>query len=142
MVALYVEPPLISIAVLNSTIQNGLTSSLQRFCRLHTLVISGAASELIPPFFRSSTHWKEYADIGVQYDRPGAYRPMSLERAMFDLSNGCHTLEQIRLGTHLGQLINNHDFTVNIVRDGTCGPVREFRIMKGWGRLIGREDEW
>jgi hypothetical protein len=34
------------------------------------------------------------------------------------------------------------DLVVNIVRDRPERLVERNRIKKGWGRLMGREDEW
>jgi hypothetical protein len=76
------------------------------------------------------------------YDPPSTYKPSSLQDAVSHLGNGCRTLEQIRFSSHIGQLFHHLDLTAVIVRNGIAGPVRGLKIRKGWGRLIGREDEW
>jgi hypothetical protein len=127
---------------INHNAQDALTSSLQRFHHLHTLIISGPATMYTPKFFRSSVAWSQYEDMDMGQPPDGPYAPQSLEEALYDLGNGCRTLEQIRVSNHLGELFHEKDTTATIIRDGPAGPVKDLKIRKGWGRLIGREDEW
>lgn len=68
------------------------------------------------------------------------YKPQSAEEAMYDIANGCHQLERICSSSHIGHLFHGRDRAATIIRDGPGGPVKDLRISKGWGRLIGRED--
>lgn len=141
MIASYVDFHLSHLVFQPTSQQYDLVCSLRRFHRLHTLIISGAAHLQTPPFFRSSIYWPQYVNVD-RFGLLGPYNPSSLEEATSELGNGCRTLEQIRFGTHLGQFYHPKDVTAIIVRDGIGGPVSKVRLRKGWGRLIGREDEW
>jgi len=66
----------------------------------------------------------------------------SFEEAACDLGNGCRTLEQIRVSTGVGLFFHEMDVTATLIRDGSAGLVKDLRVRKGWGRLIGQEDEW
>ena len=61
---------------------------------------------------------------------------------MKHLGNGCRTLEHIRISHIPGAPFELCEETMKIVRDKVGGKVIGLKARKGWGRLIGREEEW
>jgi hypothetical protein len=94
-----------------------LGSSLQHFCLLHTLLLSGPGNGYPDQFFRSSGSWEQFKDIDKGDSGVGSYAPQSLEEAMNDLGNGCRTLERIRISHTPGALFELYGEGVKIVRE-------------------------
>jgi hypothetical protein len=120
-----------------------LGSSLQHFRLLHTLILSGPLVGNGYPyqFFRSSGSWQQSKYIDKGDSGVGSYAPQSLEEAMNDLGNGCRTLERIRIILIPIAQFELHEEGV-IIREEAGGRVIDLKMKKGWGRLIGCEDEW
>jgi hypothetical protein len=119
-----------------------LVFSLQHFRLLHTLILSGPGNGYANQFIRTSGTWQQFKYISNGDSEVGSYAPQSLEEAMNDLGNGCRTLERIRISHIPSALFELHEEGVKIIREEGGGRVIDLKMKKGWGRLIGREDEW
>ena len=116
-----------------------LASSLQHFRRLHTLILSGPENIYVGQFF---LNWLPM-DMDTRETGIDPYAPESLKEAMKYLGDGCRTLEQIRISHCIPSApFESHDETTEILREEVGGKVIDLKVRKGWGRLIGREEEW
>ena len=103
---------------------------------MRTLILSGPGIAHVDPFFRNWECVRDFARIGRHY------APQLLEEAMIDIGNGCRTLEYFRISHAPGALFEWREQTAKIMREEPGGQVIGLKVGKGWGRLIGREEEW
>ncbi|KAG6855981.1 hypothetical protein H0H87_008694 [Tephrocybe sp. NHM501043] len=125
---------------------NSITASLSRLPKLNRLTLSDPINGTsVRGFFTASFTWSEYLwrNLGVpEYDSQH-YRPKSFHQAVFDLANGCRTLETVNFCSSIGDLLMRGGVSGVIIRETEGGFVKEVkRINASWGNMVGREEDW